>query len=147
MRAVCDSGPLLAAIDRRDEAHDLAAQMVDTFGRNLLIPTPVIAEVDHLARSRVGDLAARAFLESLDDGTHTVAFLSPGLIHEAIGWDSRLADLKLGFTDGCVMAIAERERLPILTFDFEDFRATKPAHGHWKLVIDEARYAEVVRAR
>jgi hypothetical protein len=27
-----------------------------------------------------------------------------------------------------------------LTFDFEHFRATRPAHGYWQLVIDEHRY-------
>lgn len=40
------------------------------------------------------------------------------------------------------MALAERHGLPILTFDFAHFRATKPARGHWRLVVDEARYAE-----
>ena len=40
------------------------------------------------------------------------------------------------------MAYAERHHLPVLTFDFEDFRATRPAKGHWRLVIDEARYVE-----
>jgi hypothetical protein len=39
------------------------------------------------------------------------------------------------------MAFAEREELPILTIDFEHFRATRPARGYWPLVVDEARYA------
>jgi hypothetical protein len=40
------------------------------------------------------------------------------------------------------MALAERHRLPILTFDFAHFRATRPRRGYWTLVVDEARYAE-----
>jgi hypothetical protein len=40
------------------------------------------------------------------------------------------------------MALAERRRLPILTFDLEHFRATRPPRGSWRLVVDEARYAE-----
>jgi hypothetical protein len=40
------------------------------------------------------------------------------------------------------MALAERHDLPILTFDFEHFRATRPRRGYWRLVVDEARYAE-----
>jgi hypothetical protein len=39
------------------------------------------------------------------------------------------------------MAYAERHELPILTFDFEDFRAAPPESGYWRLVIDESRYA------
>ena len=45
------------------------------------------------------------------------------------------------------MAIAERHSLPILTFDFEHFRATGPERGFWRLVIDEARYAESTKPR
>ena len=43
------------------------------------------------------------------------------------------------------MAAAERDRLPILTFDFGHFRATRPADGHWQLVIDEHRYYRHIR--
>jgi predicted nucleic acid-binding protein len=46
--------------------------------------------------------------------------------------------------DASVMAIAERHELPVLTFDFAHFRATRPEGGHWRLVVDESRYADVV---
>jgi hypothetical protein len=45
------------------------------------------------------------------------------------------------------MALAERRKLPILTFDFEQFRATRPARSYWRLVVDEARYGESVKGR
>jgi predicted nucleic acid-binding protein len=107
-----------------------------------LRPHQVIVEVDQLARSRVGAHAARRFLAALDAGEHEVAYLSPGLLARAIEIDRRYGDLDLGIADASVMALAERRRLPILTFDFEDFRATKPSNGYWRLVVDEARYAE-----
>lgn len=34
---------------------------------------------------------------------------------------------------------------PILTFDFEDFRAAPPKDGYWRLVVDEERYQKAVR--
>jgi hypothetical protein len=40
------------------------------------------------------------------------------------------------------MAYAERHELPILTFDFHDFRAATPERGHWRLVVDEQRYRD-----
>ncbi len=107
-----------------------------------MVPEPVIVEVDQLARSRVGAHAARLFLAALDAGEHEVAFLTAGVLRRAIEIDRRHGDLDLGLADASVMAIAERRRLPILTFDFAHFRATNPARGHWKLVVDEARYAE-----
>jgi hypothetical protein len=56
------------------------------------------------------------------------------------GFDSAFADLELGYVDAAVMAIAQRDRLAVLTFDFEHFRATRPDHGFWQLVVDEHRY-------
>jgi hypothetical protein len=44
------------------------------------------------------------------------------------------------------MAIAERDRLAVLTFDFEHFRATRPNHGFWQLVVDEHRYQTHTRS-
>jgi uncharacterized protein len=128
---VADTGPLVAAANRRDRAHALAAALVTELGRGLLVPEPVIAEVDQLLRSRVGSRSARLFLEAIAAGEHTVVFGS--------------ADLQLGYTDAAVMAIAEREDLPVLTFDFGHFRAARPAHGYWRLVIDEHRYRHHVR--
>jgi hypothetical protein len=43
------------------------------------------------------------------------------------------------------MAFAERHDLPILTFDFRDFRATAPERGDWRLVVDESRYLDATR--
>lgn len=145
MRAVADTGPLVAAVNRRDVAHGLATALVAELGRDLLVPTPVLVETDQLLRSRSGGIAARAFLDSMVSGVHAIAFLTPGLIRRAAEFDSRFADLGLGLADASVMAIAERHRLPILTFDFEDFRATKPKRGHWRLVVDEARYAAATK--
>lgn len=114
-------------------------------GRELLVPEPIIVEVDQLLRSRIGSHAARLFLAAIAAGEHTVVNLSPRLLRRAVELDASFADLELGYADGAVMAIAERNRLPVLTFDFEHFRATRPARGFWRLVIDEHRYLRHVR--
>lgn len=142
MRVVADTGPIVAAANLRDEAHELAAALVTELGRDLIVPDPVIVEADHLLRSRVGTRSARLFMSALVDGEHQIGFLTPALLRRAAQIDERFADLDLGITDASVMAYAERHRLPILTFDFQHFRATRPARGYWKLVIDEARYQE-----
>lgn len=111
-------------------------------GRDLLIPEPVVVEVDQLLRSRVSAAAARAFLGALADGDHATAFLSPVLLRRAAEIDTGFADLGLGFVDAAVMAVAEAGKLPILTFDFEHFRASRPNRGYWQLVVDESRYAQ-----
>ena len=96
-----------------------------------------MVEVDHLARKRIGDYAARSFMKTVVGGAHEIAFATQGLMRRAVELDSRYADLRLGLVDACVMAIAERQDLPILTFDFTDFRATESATGPWRLAVDE----------
>jgi predicted nucleic acid-binding protein len=120
--------------------------LVTGLARDLLVPDPVIVEVDQLLRSRVGGHAARLFLGALAAGEHTVISLSPRLLRRAVEIDAAFADLELGYTDAGVMAVAERDRLAVLTFDFEHFRATRPADGFWQLVIDEHRYRRHVRS-
>jgi predicted nucleic acid-binding protein len=139
---VGDTGPLVAAANRRDRAHGLAAELVSRLGRDLIIPVTVLVEVDQLLRARVGQSSARAFLTAVGAGEHRVAYLSPALLRRAVEIDRRFADLDLGLTDASIMAFAERHRMPILTFDFEDFRAAPPRRGFWRLVIDEDRYAD-----
>jgi uncharacterized protein len=75
-------------------------------------------------------------------GEHTVVFTTKRLLRRAVELDQRFADLGLGLVDASVMALAEEQDLPIVTFDFEHFRATRPSSGYWKLVVDEARYQD-----
>jgi predicted nucleic acid-binding protein len=142
MRVLADTGPIVAAANRRDRAHELAVALLSELGRELVVPVPVAVEADQLLRARVGPHSARAFLAAMATGEHTVAFLSPGLVRRAVEIDAAYAALDLGLADATVMALAEREGLPILTFDFEDFRAARPRRGHWRLVLDEARYMD-----
>jgi uncharacterized protein len=145
LRVVADTGPLVAAANRRDRAHRLSAALVTELGRDLLVPDPVLVEVDQLLRARVSTHAARLFLHSVAIAEHTVVFLSPGLLRRAVEIDARFADLNLGLADTAVMAFAERHDLPILTFDFAHFRAATPPGGHWRLIVDEARYADATQ--
>lgn len=146
MKVVADTGPLVAAANRRDRAHRLSAALISELGRELIVPVPVLVEADHLLRARVGPEAARVFMSAIAAGEHSVAFLTKGLLRRAVEIDARFADLDLGFADASVMAIAEHLGLPVLTFDFEDFRAAAPRRGSWRLVVDESRYAQATGA-
>jgi len=142
VKVVVDAGPLLAAANRRDRSHARTAELIARLGRDAVVPVPVAVEVDHLLRTRLGGHAARLFLEALGAGEHEIAYLTPGLLRRAVAFDARFADLGLGLADASVMAVAERHGLPIFTFDFEHFRATGPERGFWRLVVDEAGYAD-----
>jgi len=137
LRVVCDTAPLIAAADRSSRAHRLAAGLVNRLGRKLVVLEVVLAETDYMLRARVGATSARRLLEAVVTGAHSAAFLSPGLLRRATELDAQYADLDLGLVDASIMAYAERHQLPILTFDFRDFRATSSTHGPWRLVLSE----------
>jgi predicted nucleic acid-binding protein len=145
VKVVADTGVFVAAANERDEAHGLAGALVTELGRNLIALDTVVVETEHLLRARVGVRAARLFLESIAQGEHDTAYLTPALLRRAVEIDGRYLDLGLGIADASIMAYAERHKLPILTFDFEHFRATQPARGYWRLVVDEARYRDAVK--
>ncbi|MGB7587524.1 MAG: PIN domain-containing protein [Solirubrobacterales bacterium] len=144
MKVLVDTGPLLAALDRRDPAYEMAGAAMKKLRRDAIVPSPVVVEVDHLARKRVGLDSARRFLKHIAGGSHQVAYPTAGLMQRAVELDRKYSDLNLGVVDGCVMAIAERHELPIFTFDFRDFRATESASGPWRLAIDEDVYRRSV---
>jgi len=73
-------------------------------------------------------------------GPPRVHTLAPGQTLESLD----VLASEFGLADASVMAYAERHRLPILTFDFQHFRATRPARGYWRLVVNESRYREAV---
>jgi predicted nucleic acid-binding protein len=143
-KILVDTGPLLAAFDRRDVAHGVAAPIIARLRRDAVVPTPVLVEVDHLLGMRAGRIAASRFLKATVRGERDIAYLSPAVMRRAVALNSRYADLDLGLVDTCVMAIAERHELPILTFDFADFRATESACGPWRLALDEHAFLNAV---
>lgn len=137
---VADTGPLVAAADRTEANHRLASSLVMALGRDLLVPDPVAIEVDWLLRARLGDTQARLFLRAIASGSPRHVPMTATLLERAVAIDERYADLGLGLVDATVMAVAEAERCPILTFDFRHFRAAPPlAGGTWPLFIDEKR--------
>ena len=139
MKIVCDSGPLIAAADRSSRAHQAVAALIGAVGRELVVLDVVLAETDYMLRTRVGSESARRLLAAAGGGGVTAAFLSPGLLKRAAELDAHFADLDLGLVDASIMAYAERHDLPILTFDFRDFRATESSRGPWRLVLSEAQ--------
>ena len=50
---ICDTGPLVSAMNRNEgKRHRFAAELLARLGRNVLVPWPILTEVDLLPRSR-----------------------------------------------------------------------------------------------
>lgn len=138
MPVVADTGPLAAALNTRDEHHRFAAALVARLGREILVPETVATEVDVILRRKEQPAAARRFLAALRSGELQRTQLTEAVFGRAVELDERHAALDLGIVDASVMAVAEATSAPVLTFDFEHFRATTDADGRpWRLLVDE----------
>ena len=129
MALVCDTGPLYAAMDTADMDHEVCSRLLAETQEPLLIPAPVIVELDWLASSRLGSSAFESFLVDVEEGAVRVADLVLEDYARVRELCTRYADLPLGFVDAAVMAIVERLREnKLATLDHRHFGIVRPRH-------------------
>jgi len=68
---ICDTGPPVSAINRGEgRRHRFAADLLGRLAKDVIVPWPVLVEVDLLLRSRGYPAASLAFGQSLRAGVH-----------------------------------------------------------------------------
>ena len=107
MPILLDTGILYAYYDRSDSWHRRAVTVVRAEEGGLIVPAPVVPEVDHLLGHRLGAKARHVFYRGLSEGYFVVADLPTDRYARVAEIDLRFADLGLGFVDAAVVAIAE----------------------------------------
>jgi hypothetical protein len=122
MAVLLDAGILYASYDRSDAWHDRSVEIIERERGQLVVPSPVIPEVDHLLGRRVGLPGRLRFYEGLSGGYYFVADLPREGYARVAELNRRFPDLSLGFVDAAVVAIAETlALLRIATTDRRDF--------------------------
>ncbi len=137
---ICDTGPIVSAINRGDRRrHQFAAELLARLGRDVVVPWPVLVEVDLLLRTRGHPRAAIAFAESLAAGVHRLESPTAPELELALKFGKRYVDTGVDLPDLIGMAMASHRQAQILTWDFRHFRAVVPKRGHhWPLIVEEA---------
>lgn len=108
MPLLLDTGILYAYYDRKDAWHDAARDLIERESGPLLLPTPVIPEVDHLLGSRLGSRAQSVFYQSLVERDFLAVNLPQEGYERVLDLNRRYKDLRLGFVDASVLALAEQ---------------------------------------
>jgi predicted nucleic acid-binding protein len=106
-----DTGIVYAYYDRSDDWHKRARAVVQAAARGLVLPAPVIPEVDYLLGQRIGAAGRRAFFAGLVGGHYLVADVPRQAYPRIAAIDEQFADLSLGFVDAAIVALAERLRI------------------------------------
>jgi predicted nucleic acid-binding protein len=124
-----DTGPLVAAANRRDDDHDASLAALAAAQPPRLVPGVVIAQVAYLLARDGGSAVESAFLRSFKIGFLTLAEATVDDLQRAADLVERYADLPLGATDALVVAIAERLQITeIATLDRRHFSVVRPIH-------------------
>jgi uncharacterized protein len=126
---ICDTGPLYAAMDEVDEDHAVCAELLSERREQLLVPAPVLVELDWLASRRLGPLPFENVLTDIEDGILRVVDLTRGDYQRVGQLCRQYRDLPLGFVDASVVAVAERlEESKLATLDHRHFHVVRPRH-------------------
>jgi len=103
---VLDTGIVFAYYDRSDDWHARARALLRGRRGTLILPAPVIPEVDHLIGARLGRDARTVFYQGIVDGHYYVADLPRRAYSRIADINRQFSDLDLGFVDAAVVAIA-----------------------------------------
>lgn len=135
MALIGDSGAIYALYDADDRHHRGVCSVVREDPGPIIVPSPILGELDYLLRVNLGIDADLSFLSGIRSGGFVIEpFTSADLVRcsELIA-DYR--DLDLGLADASVIATAERLDVNrILTVYERDFRAIRP-RGFGRLVL------------
>ncbi len=129
MALILDTGPLYASLDRSDADHATCRQLIETADEPLVIPAPVLVEVDYWIHARLHPGVLVALLDDIVAGAYRVEELLPEDYRRIRELCDRYADADVGFVDAAVLAVVERLNEPKLgTLDHRHFRALRPRH-------------------
>ena len=129
MALILDTGPLYAALDRGDRDHARCRRLIEEAGEALVVPSPVIPELEYLVSQRMGPAPMHAFLRDVDTAAYRVADLERMDYVRIVDVMDRFADHDVGFVDAAVLAVVERLNEPKLaTLDRRHFAVLRPRH-------------------
>jgi hypothetical protein len=106
MPVLLDTGILYAYYDRSDAWHRRAFELIQAEEGGLIVPAPVLPEVDFLVGRRLGARARQVLYRGLTEGYYFVADLPRDQYARVAELNRRYTELDLGFVDAAVVALA-----------------------------------------
>ena len=129
MALIVDTGPLYASLDRSDDDHVRCRGLIEEAGEPLLIPAPVLVEIDYLIHRSLHPGVLVALLSDIESGAYGVVPLVASDYRRVRELCDRYADADVGFVDASVPAIVERlDEDRLVTFDHRHFGTLRPRH-------------------
>ena len=124
---VIDTSIVVAAMNRRDDAHDAVRAWLDDVEGALVTSPLALAEMDHLITRFGGPRAAAQLHDDVDRGAYRVEWW-PASTYDTV--EVARAHGDLGLADASLVAIAGRlGTIELATLDERHFRSARPLTG------------------
>jgi predicted nucleic acid-binding protein len=125
---VLDTGPIVAALNATDPDHESCASLLRN-ARDMVIPSPVLVEVDYWLVKLAGPRVWEAFVADIARGAYRLAHPTEADVSRAAELELQYEDLDLGFVEACVVAICERlGHADLATLDRRHYSVVRPRH-------------------
>lgn len=129
MALVLDTGPILAALDADDPAHEGCAALLDETDEPLVVVAPTLVEVDYWIRKRLQPTVWSTFVEDIARGAYRLEHLAAEDLERVAELQAGYADLDLGMVDAAVIAVCEKlGESKVATLDRRHFGVVRPRH-------------------
>ncbi|MDP6300971.1 MAG: PIN domain-containing protein [SAR202 cluster bacterium] len=129
MALILDTGPVYALLDRDDLDHAASRQLIESAVEPLVIPAPVLVEVDYLVRIRLHAGVMISFLDDVVENAYSIEELRAEDYRRVRELCDLYSDSDIGFVDAAVLAVVERLNEPKLaTLDHRHFGMLRPRH-------------------
>lgn len=127
---VADTSGLLAVIDGSQQDHARASAVLATYPSPILVSPFVLAELDDLLATRVGQAAELALLTEIERGAYQLEPMDASDVGVCRSLIDRYPSLGLGLADASIIVLAHRHATyDILTLDQRHFRAVSAIDG------------------
>ena len=130
MALIADSGALYGLYDSSDKHHISLRRALEAELGPIIIPAPILSEIDYLLRMRLGIDAELDFMQDIILGSFNLEQFTHADIVRSRAVVQKYRDLDLGLAEASVIATAERLHVDrILTVDERDFRTVRSESG------------------
>jgi hypothetical protein len=130
MALVLDTGVIYAALDESDSDHKRCAALIANSEETLIVPSPVLVELDYWLRKNATIDVWLAFAEDVQSAAYTLWPADASIVLAAAQLQGRFADQGLGFVDAAVFcsceALGERK---VATLDRRHFSVLRTGDG------------------
>jgi uncharacterized protein len=135
---VVDTGVLYAALDSADPDHKRCATLLEQADEPLLIPSPVLVELDYWVRKFASVTTWLAFMEAAAGGAFGVYSLDGNEFLQAARLQARYPEIRLGMVDAAVFVTCQSlDEDKVATLDRRHFSILRTDEGRSLAILPE----------